>query len=142
MKGNAMAKYKHMMPQEVRIWESFLNTEEGKQYEPYQYDIHVGKASALWKTGNPNWDRMADALLKKRIDAVSVKNNVVHIFEVKPDAGLGAIGQLLSYDVLYRQEFNYDGAIELHLVTNYTDIDTETVAKNRGIQIHIVPVFV
>ena len=85
---------------------------------------------------------MADALLKKRIDAVSRKENIVHIFEVKPDAGLGAIGQLLSYEILYRQEFNYTGAIALHLVTNYTDIDTETVARNRGIQIHIVPVLV
>jgi len=137
-----MPRYKHMMPQEVRIWESWLRTEEGKSFEPYQYDIHVGKASALWKTGNPNYDRMADALLKKRIDAISKKEGAVHIFEIKPDAGLGAIGQLLSYEILYREEFGYDGRIELHLVTNYTDIDTERVCKQRGIQVHIVPVLI
>jgi len=33
-----MPKYKHMMPAEVRIWEAWLRTEEGKKYEPYQYD--------------------------------------------------------------------------------------------------------
>jgi len=137
-----MPKYKHMMPAEVRVWEAWLRTEEGKSYEPYEYDVHVGKASALWKTGEPNWDRMADALMKKRIDAVSRKEGIVHIFEVKPDAGLGAIGQLLSYRILYREEFDYGGRIELHLVTNYTDIDTETVCKEQNIKLHIVPVLV
>jgi len=137
-----MPRYTHMLRAEVRIWDAWLRTEEGKEYEPYQYDVHVGKASSLWKTGEPNWDRMADALMKKRIDAVSRKEGVVHIFEVKPDAGLGAIGQLLSYRILYRDEFDYEGNIELHLVTNYTDIDTETVCREQNIKLHIVPVLV
>lgn len=134
-------QFKHLLPSERQIWRAFIQR-EGQDYKPFEYDVHVGKASALWKTGNPNYDRMADALLKKRIDAVSKKENVLHIFEVKPDAGLSAIGQLLSYEVLYRQEFKYEGRIDLHLVTNLIDVDTENICNSKGIIVHLVEVVV
>jgi len=75
-------------------------------------------------------------LTQKRIDVVAERDGEVWIFEVKPDAGLSAIGQVLSYRVLYKQHFREERPIKLAIVTTRVDDDIREVAKEYGIVVY------
>lgn len=127
-----LGKYRHMMPNEVPIWERWL-AGEGARFAPYEYDVAVGEGLVIEGEADELVKRIAQALTKKRIDAVSKRLGVVRIFEVKPRAGLSAVGQLIGYRELYRQTFNYRGAIELWLITDRLQPDMEPILKRHGI---------
>lgn len=124
--------FRHMMPAEVPIWVKWLSG-EGQRYEPYEYDVKVGDGIQLPEEASELERRIATELTRKRIDAVSRRIGVVRIFEVKPRAGLTAIGQLLGYRELYRKTFRWSGKIELWLITDRLQPDMEPILRRHGI---------
>jgi len=133
----ALLKYPHMLPGDVKIWERWLKINEDKWYD-YKYDVHVGKVEPIYETKPINIMNLARAVLRKRIDVVARKDNEIWIFEVKPDAGLGAICQLISYKHLYQEEFRPTETIRLALVTDRLDKDVQTVCQKEGIELFVV----
>ena len=127
-----MPKFPHLMPNEVPIWEKFLAI-WGNEFTDFRYDVRVGKGVDPGPKYDPKWRQLAIQLTQKRIDAVARKGNVIWIFEVKPEAGLGALGQLLSYRVLYRQTFDYHGPLKLAVVTTKLNEDERTVYRKYRI---------
>ena len=125
-------RFVHMMPNEVPIWARWLEG-EGARYAPYEYDVAVGEGVQLPEEASELERRIAAELTRKRIDAVSRQVGVVRIFEVKPRAGLSAVGQLLGYRELYRQTFRHRGPIELWLITDRLQPDMEPVLRRHGI---------
>lgn len=132
-----MPRYPHMLPNEIPLWERWLAL-HGSEYENFNYDVHVGRGTDPGPTYDQKWRDLAITLTQKRIDATAEKDGVVYIFEVKPDAGLGAVGQLVSYRDLYRREFNYIGSIRLVCITTRVDEDIRYVMVKNGIDIYEV----
>jgi len=132
-----MAKYPHLMPNEVPIWEKFLSI-WGDQFTDYKYDVHVGKGADPGPEVEEQWRRLAIMLTQKRIDVVAKRDGIVYLFEVKPDAGLGALGQLKAYRVLYREHFKYRGPLRLAVVTTRLNDDERLVYTRYGIEIYEV----
>ncbi len=126
-----------MLPNEIPLWERWLAL-YGSEYEKFAYDVHVGRGTDPGPTYEQKWRSLAITLTQKRIDAIGKKEGVLYIFEVKPDAGLSAVGQLLSYRDLYRRDFNYIGPIRMAIVTTKIDDDIRYVMKKNGIDIYEV----
>ena len=130
-------KYKHMLPADVILWERWL-TRYADEYERYEYDVHVGKVKPIYPTSPINLMRLAEEISRKRLDVVAYQGNVRIIIEVKPYAGLSALGQLLGYEILYRKE--YPGAYTLRLgcVTDRLDEDMKILFNHYNIHIWVV----
>mgnify|MGYP001562809153 CR=1 FL=1 len=106
-----------MSPSDIPLWQEFLRL-HGKEYTAFEYDVPVGD-------GIPPPEDIPDfakkdwiALTKKRIDVVGFKANDVEIFEIKPRAGLTALGQLLGYWTLYKKTHGNSFHISLTLITS------------------------
>ena len=124
-----------MLPNEEKIWLRFLQI-YGDQFQNYRYDVRVGKGQDPGPRYEWKWRQLAIMLTQKRIDVVAERNGDVWIFEVKPDAGLSAIGQVLSYRVLYKQHFREERPIRLAIVTTRVDDDIREVAEHYGIKVY------
>lgn len=94
------AKYPHMLAREERIWDAYLE-QYGTPPGRIEYDVHLGQGAAVEEEW-PEWmKKMVKALSCKRADVIAETAMEVRIFEVKPRAGLSAVGQLLGYEALW-----------------------------------------
>ena len=130
-----MPRFPHLLPNEEKIWERFLQI-YGDQFQNYRYDVRVGRGVDPGPKYEWKWRQLAIMLTQKRIDVVAERDGEVWIFEVKPDAGLSAIGQVLSYRVLYKQHFREERPIRLAIVTTRVDDDIREVAEHYGIKVY------
>ncbi len=102
--ANKNRLYPHLMPREIPIWEAWLQENKDK-YDKFEYDVRVGESIVPPPGLDANIAEMAVSLAKKRIDVVAFKDGNPLIIEIKDYAGLTAIGQLVSYPLLYIDEF-------------------------------------
>lgn len=130
-------KYPHLMPEDIAIWERFLEVNSGI-YEFVKYDVHVGVGLRDTSGLTAELKFAAVSLLEKRIDVVGYKGDRVDIIEVKPDAGISAIGQVLVYSILYKKDFSPKGRIRKVIVTDHLWPDNEYLFKRLGIDWYIV----
>jgi len=130
-------RFTHMLPGDRVLWQRFL-IRHGEYYDRFEYDVHLGEGvpiSAAW----PEWvQRAAKALTRKRVDVVGYRADEVWIFEVKPDAGLSAVGQLLGYKALWTKERGEPGRLYLAVVTDRLNPDEEFLFEHYGIRTYVV----
>jgi len=134
-------RFPHMLPAESAIWSAFLE-KYGSGWKNYRYDVHVGEGISV----GPDYDIMtqglARALTQKRIDAVGERQGVIWIFEVKVQAALSALGQLMGYRTLYEKTFPETRHISLAIVTDQVLPDDRYVFEAHGIKVFVVePVY-
>lgn len=127
----------HLMPAEKKLWASWMQ-EHGDQWTGYVYDVHVGQGRPAPDHYPANIQAMALSISQYRIDVIARKAGVLWIFEVKPYAGTAALGQLVSYEDLYRWTFNFTDPIKKALVTDVLRPDIKALADARGITVYIV----
>jgi hypothetical protein len=130
-------RYKHMVPAHQRIWERFLE-QYGDYFDSFEYDMRVGVGIGDVYGYDEMTTQIAKALTQKRIDAVGRRGSEVWLFEIKPQAGLSAIGQVLAYKTLYEKEFGVGSVHRIAIVTDRTDIDESTVCEEYNIRIYEV----
>jgi len=91
---------------------------------------------------DPAWPKniqvAAGALTKKRIDAIGHHDNEVWIFEIKPDAGLSALGQLIAYRDLYNKTFGEPPVLFLAVITDILNPDEEYLFDLHHIRKYVV----
>ena len=125
-------RFPHLLPKEVILWEKYLAVHQD-EYLFFEYDIHVGKGAELPADVDPMIRKIALGLTRKRIDVVGHKAHSITLIELKPDAGLSAMGQLLAYLYLYQIEFRPTKKVLTHIVSDLIDVDTRNVARVYGI---------
>ncbi len=121
------------------MWSAWLDVHQD-DYDYYEYDVHIGEGATLPIDAPPMVVQIALGLTRKRIDVIGHNKAGIHIFEIKPDAGLNAMGQLLAYYYLYKIEKKPPRPVVLNLVTDIIDNDTRRVASAYGIRMYIVPI--
>lgn len=130
--------YPHMYGPESELWTEFLK-EHGEEYYKFVYDLHVGK---LWpeldKMPEP-WRKGAEAIYLKRIDAVGYQPRKITIFEVKPHAGLGALGQIIGYVTMYEEQYEPKEELAAAIITRLVDPNLEHVYEQYGIKTYTYP---
>ncbi len=130
-------RFTHMLPGDIALWQRFL-VKHGEYYERFEYDRHVGQGVPIDPAWPPEIARAALALTQKRIDAVGFHGDETWIFEVKPDAGLGAVGQLVSYKALWIRDFGAPAKLYLAIVTDRLNPDEQYLFSTYDIRIFIV----
>jgi len=137
MEEEVIGLFPHLLPREIAIWVRFL-ARHRTMCDFFQYDVHVGEGIDVSGRYPAEYVEMVRKLTQKRIDVVGFTPEKVFIFEVKPDAGLTALGELLAYIFFFSKKYKYDGLVQLCLVTDSIDPDTVDVLVSRGISVFVV----
>ena len=98
-----LAKYPHLMPKDVKIWERFID-QNPDSFGLVSYDVRVGEGMKLPDDAEEPYASDMYHLSKKRIDVVGFVGNEAWVIELKPRAGFTAIGQALGLTELYQPE--------------------------------------
>lgn len=128
-------QFPHLLAHEIRLWERFLADKE-LLYLKFEYDVHVGELSQEQKRLVGEWRKGAEAVFLKRIDVVGFQPDRITIFEVKPHAGLGALGQIIGYLDLYQDMFDPIEELVGAIVTQFLDVNMRALFTERGIEIY------
>lgn len=132
-----LRKYPHLLPADVALWERWLD-KHGDFFAAVEYDVHVGGEVVRWSEWSDKFYAMATTLEAKRIDVVGHKPGEIWIVEVKPEAGVSAIGQLVSYRILYVEKFQPATEPVCCLVTNYLTLDMRFLLDRLGFRSFLV----
>lgn len=130
-------KYPHMAPNDVSMWEKFLDNHI-QELNEVAYDVRVGIGQDPGETFEPNIREMAIKLTQYRIDVLNKGTRHYDIIEVKRDPGPGAVGQLLSYFDLFIRSYPELTPVKLILICNRTTPDLVTVLNSYNIDYFIV----
>lgn len=93
---------KHMAPRDIPLFATYLFTPEGQAYTAWEFDVLVGDPEDPGAHYPMNQRRQALYLNSLKIDAVGWLFSTPTLIECKPNGGLGAIGQILSYQKWYQ----------------------------------------
>jgi hypothetical protein len=129
--------FPHMLPGDVELWNRFLD-EHGHEYVGFRYDVHVGGAIERESKWTDKVHQMASWLVSKRIDAVGYRPGVTVIFEVKPEAGVTAVGQLVTYRMLFLEKYPVAGEVQCALVCSNILPDERRVLVTQGFGVFVV----
>lgn len=133
----ARAKYPHMKPEEVALWERFLLRLPWDALS-IEYDVRVGEGSKPPPNAQPWMRKMVHDLSTKRIDAVIETADEIILVELKERASLSAVGQLLSYLSLFTRQRNPRKPVRLVCVADRVAPDMAPIFADYGIQTFIV----
>lgn len=130
-------RYPHMYKAETDIWRKWLKV-HGREYKRFDYDVHVGVPWPEHLVLSEEWRRGAEAVYLKRIDVVGLQTDTVTIFEVKPHAGLGALGQIIGYLAMYEEKFAPKEELRGAIVTELIDPGIKKILEEHGIDLYVM----
>jgi hypothetical protein len=96
---------KHMMPNDIPVFASYLYTPEGQSYTAWEFDVLIGAPADPGAHMPDGARKQALYLNSLKIDAVAWLYETPMLIEFKPEAGLGALGQVLGYQRWYELIF-------------------------------------
>jgi len=130
-------KYPHLKPLDVAIWERFISARPDF-WETVDYDLAIGTGAPIAPGTEENMARDKKILTQYKIDVVGYRGNAVDIVELKPNAGASAIGQVKSYETLYKNYINPDAKTRAIIITDTARADVALLAYKMGVVIYIV----
>jgi hypothetical protein len=125
------------MPQDIDTWERFLEA-YGSRFNSFDYDVRVGKGRPAPEGSTPEIQKMAIDLSQKRIDAVAFTPDAIMCIEITSHAGLKAIGQLITYPLLYAETFHPTLPVLPLLICTDLSPDVQPALKAYKIPFYIV----
>ncbi len=97
-------RYPHMLPDEREIWQKFMVLNPSR-FETVDYDFRVGRGAPIPPGEEPHQARMITMLSQKRIDVLAWEGEDPTIIEIKRRVGLGTLGQIEGYKILFMNYF-------------------------------------
>lgn len=130
-------EFTHLLPLERPIWARYLasTTEE---FLSLVYDLHLGEGAPVDPAFSAGTQAIIAAVSRKRLDVVGETADSIIIFEVKPRAGMGAMGQLLNYRALYLREKRPRKPVRTVVVCERIEPDVTRTYGQYGIEIALV----
>lgn len=128
-----------MMPADIHIWEKFIRANAG-MFDSVDYDVPVGELPSWLDHENDDHAASQAILYKKKIDVVAYRPGEIWLIELKPFAGSNALGQILTYDILYKREHQGTETIRPCVITNMCKNGLPTIFLQKGIACHEVGV--
>lgn len=127
----------HMAASDLPLW-ILARPQLQRGVTAWYYDAAVGEGNP---PANITIDDLASAywrLTRKRIDAVGRRADAWLIVEVRPNAGLGALGSLITYRSLWDRDPPDTLPTEAWLVSDRLEPDTIRTATNWGLRYLLV----
>lgn len=132
-----LAAYPHMKPYDVEIWNRFIE-KYPDAYRGVLYDFCVGTGTEMPDEIPAEWQPGLAKLGKYKIDVVGFSDGFIDIIEIKPRAGMKAIGQALCYARLFTEEYDTDEIVVPTIITDLKLPDMDLLAEHHGIKLYIV----
>ena len=132
-----LAKYPHMKPADIEIWERFIALNPDF-FDRVDYDFHVGEGADFLPSDENTAEGRENRLYRKKIDVVGYKKEEVWIIEVKPEADMLALGQVLSYKKIYAKEIGEEQPLTMAVICGSITKEMEAVFKEHSIIIYAV----
>ena len=132
-----LQEFTHLLPLERPIWGRYLAS-TGEEFLSLVYDLHLGDGAPVQPEWTPGTRAVVAAVSRKRVDVIGETSDSVIIFEVKPRAGMGAMGQLLTYRELYLREMRPTKPLRMVVVCERVEPDVPRVYGQYGIEIALV----
>ena len=127
-----MPTYPHFLAADTDVWSRYL-ADPIVPIKEVWYDVHVGGAVELRRSSDEMDRRIAAGVTRKRIDVVAKVGAGFWIIEVKPVAGMTAIGQILIYTRLFLQEFQVTGEVFPVIIADEVDQDVAPEIDSLGV---------
>lgn len=97
-------KYPHMQPNDALLWNQFLKAYADPNVQ-VAYDVHLGTIPHT-SDDDPLWlKKYLAANYPKKADVLIFLPRHTLVVEIKPYAGLTALGQALGYAALFQQQY-------------------------------------
>ena len=119
------------------LWNRFLDR-YGAEWSAFEYDVRVGPPSGAARGFDAQTQAVFEALTRLRIDAVGYRGPEIWLLEVKPFAGISAVGQLIGYRELFLRERPEVAEVALGVVTDRFTPAVGEVLASQGIQVWLV----
>lgn len=130
-------KYRHMRQWESAIVDKFHAKIKLKGEFEYDVALRVREIPLPgYKTENEQmlWNR----LTAKRIDVVATTKAAIYVIEVKDRLRPSAVGQALTYKILYEEQFKPSQPVIPSIVTEFGDPDMQHVCDVYNIKVWVV----
>lgn len=124
--------YAHLLPPDVPVWERYLDLHKDT-YDLLEYDVRVGLGRDPGPDFPENIRNMALDLSLRRIDCVGHSRGLITVIEITTSAGFKAIGQVLSYPLLYTLTYTPNFPVRSLLVCETMQSDITPVIETLGI---------
>lgn len=145
--GEALKRYyPGLLPIEAYVWRAWLRDHEG-EFESFLYHVYVGQGSKVPLELATRPDELAKRYVEQfqratqlKVDAVGFRGSEVWVFEVEDRATLQALGQVLTYGQLIRDQIAGIGTTELAVVCRQVQPDMPAVFEEQGVVLFVVDV--
>jgi len=127
----------HMSKEDLVLWRKYRLTAIQKAVRLY-FDVGLGGQTEVPPGTAPEMALMWLRNTQKRIDVLIEEEKKWVIIELRERAGASAIGRLLQYFDLWKQDPPDDRIVELRLVTDFEDRDARGLAERMGITFVLV----
>jgi len=131
-------RYPHMFKHDISIWERFLDA-YGGQFTAAAYDVALGGITTDAADADPAMVKGWQYSTAKKIDAAVRNDEEVWLCEVRPDAGLAAVGSVIGYALLSEVDPWTALPIVPVIVTDRMDGDTKLVCRELEILVIELP---
>lgn len=76
---------------------------------------------------------------RKQIDMVFEKESEIWLIEAKKSLNFEALGQVLTYEKLYQEQFPCKKTLKLGIVCEEGDLEIEEACRSKGVKVFILP---
>lgn len=129
--------YPHMMPEDVAIWNRFLE-QFPDAYDNVQYDVKVGKIPEFVEGHDDEAMRAQGTLYQRKIDVVGYKGDQIDIIELKPHASTSALGQVNGYRHLFMRDYSPPENPKAVIITDQLLPEMGELAHAAGVTIVVI----
>jgi len=127
----------HMLQPDIPVWYRFLGM-YGSAFTKLWYDVLLGAERLTPQQEKDPMAIMRRSLMARRADAIVELEKEVWIIEVSDDPGLRAVGQIMSYLVLWIRDPVIIKPEQMILVCSTIEPNLLDAASCCGIRIYII----
>jgi len=113
--------------------------DQGSTYQRFGFNVRIGQGADIAIDAPDSTRRFLRATTRKRIDVVAFRGSAVTLLEVKIQANLGALGQMLGYRHLWSLEHPAWPVEAYGIICHIIALDTATVYTAHGMPFYLYP---
>lgn len=130
-----LAKYPHLVGSDIEIWDQWIRL-YGHNFTGMDYDVHVGQGLEPDPDSPYPNQVMWTHITQKRIDVLAYRPTSTWLIEVKDRPTVAAIGQVISYSILYQADFTPSLPIIPCLIAGIIEPDIEALCRALDIRFY------
>lgn len=127
----------HMLKVDIPIWYRFLE-KYGSQFNSLYYDCLLGGPHLTPREEKDPLLRMWRFNTSKRADVIVETKDEVWIIEVTSEPKVRALGQLMMYKRLWKEDPKSNKSLKVVLVCDRVDADVVAASSTYGVETYVV----